>query len=77
MGIGPGTCSFCLSMVESSNHILITCPSVIVIWGEILNWLGKSVLYSSCAKDHFLEFCEVGTKCNQKEGLGLVWQSTI
>lgn len=54
-----GACSLCLSVVESLNHLLFTGPSVIMVWSTILQWLGKSVLYSLRAKDHYLEFLDL------------------
>lgn len=76
-GIDSGTCSSCFSAVESSNHLLFTCSSVILVWSKILHWLGKSVLYSSCASDHFMKFVGLEQGVLRRTTLGLVWQSTI
>lgn len=43
--ISLGTCSFYLTTEESSNHLLIICPSIIVLRGHILqNFTKKKVL---------------------------------
>lgn len=71
-GIGSGTCSSCLSVVESSFNLLFTCSLVILVWSEIPCWLGKSVLYSYCASDYFLEFVELEQSVLRRKILGLV-----
>lgn len=72
-GIGMGNCSLCLSSLETTNHLLVFCPVILLVWDAILNWLGKVLLYSSSMKEHFLEFVEsehVGTK---RKVMSLVW----
>lgn len=66
------TCSSYLCVVESSNHLHFTCPSIILVWEKIFHWIGKTVLYSSCTWNHFLEHNPIKRKV-----LGLFWQSTI
>lgn len=69
-GGDPNTCSVCLSVAESSNHLIFTCPSTIMVWSVIMQWLEKSVLCYIHAKDYYLEFLKIGKKFCEKEGLG-------
>lgn len=51
-------CSMCFGMTETPNHVLFSCPVALFVWQAISIWLDKPMLYSSSARDHFVEFMD-------------------
>lgn len=49
-------CSMCMGPLESSNHFLFSFLMALLIWQAVVIWLDKSMLYSSSARDHCVEF---------------------
>lgn len=70
VGLGDGSCSLCRGPVESSNHLLFSCPIALLVWQALSVWLGKSIPFASTA--HFAEFVECKKGKVRKKIIGLI-----
>lgn len=71
-GLGACICSMCLSPTESSNHVLFSCPMALLVWQAISLWLDKLMLYSSSAREHFVEFVQSENSNDNRKVTGLI-----
>lgn len=72
-GLGAVVCSMCLHPLESSNHVLFSYPVALLVWQAISTWLDKPMLYSSSARDHFVEFVESEKGKVRRKVTGVIW----
>lgn len=52
-------------------------PVALLVWQAIELWLNKPMLYSSSARDHFIEFVESKSDNVKRKVTGLIWQARI
>lgn len=76
-GVGTGVYSMCWGLSESSNHLLFSCLVALLISQAIVLWLDKSMLYSSSARDHYVEFMESESGNVKRRVADLIWQATF
>lgn len=62
---------------KSSNHVLFSCPVALLVWQAISIWLDRPMMYSSSARDHFVEFVDFERGKVKRKVDGLIWQATI
>ncbi|XP_057443205.1 uncharacterized protein LOC130735120 [Lotus japonicus] len=74
--ISDASCVFCNSHLESSFHVLFSCPFSMQIWQGCFQWLGCSLFQSNTIREHFFQF-RFGTNKLQQRLSHSIWLAAI
>ncbi|XP_057794115.1 uncharacterized protein LOC131010566 [Salvia miltiorrhiza] len=58
----PIFCVFCKEKEESIDHLFFSCSKSEEVWKELIQWMGKQVVFHHKAKPHFNVFVNLGHK---------------
>jgi hypothetical protein len=76
-GVRLTTSSLCVGGcggVETESHLFFNCPTLSVVWGEVIKWLRIPVVLPEGGFDHLSIFMGLGNGCSKtKEKLGVIW----
>jgi hypothetical protein len=73
----PWECVGCVGKVETSNHLFLHCPSVMMVWGEIFKWVGVEIIIPPSLPSLFEMIKGSGRNSKIRSGLVLIWHSSI
>lgn len=69
-------CVLCFQQEETCQHLFYSCGSILLVWKEILEWMGASLGSESCGAQHFLEFSNLFVGRKNKKVINLMWVAT-
>ncbi|XP_057427039.1 uncharacterized protein LOC130720416 isoform X1 [Lotus japonicus] len=70
-------CPLCLSVAESSVHLLLSCQLASGLWQRVLGWLGVSLAFPNSVPSHFSQFSLVGRSIIQRRAEMAIWCATV
>jgi hypothetical protein len=73
----PWECLGCVGKVETSTHLFLHCPSVMLIWMEIFKWLGVMIVIPHSIPSLFEVFKASARNSKIRKGFLLIWHASI
>lgn len=70
-------CPFCSHDIETTSHILISCPISSQIWFGISRWRGILTVFPATPREHMMQFPSLGRSKAQRLGELTIWMATI
>lgn len=71
-----GNCVYCINTLKSLDHLPISCPFSMMVWGIFFSWLGMNNFVDSAVIAHLLRFVEGLKGKGKKQNILLFWLAT-
>jgi hypothetical protein len=73
----PWECLGCVGKVENSNHLFLHCPSAMLVWLEVFNWIGVPLIIPPSIASLFELFSGVAKNAKIRKGFLMIWHATL
>ncbi|PNX99671.1 cysteine-rich receptor-like protein kinase, partial [Trifolium pratense] len=73
----PWECMGCIGKVETSTHLFLHCPCVMMVWSEIFKWLGVLVVIPPSIASLFEVLKEAAKNVKIRRGFVMIWHATL
>jgi hypothetical protein len=73
----PWECVGCVGKVETTTHLFLHCPSAMLVWREVLKWIGVPMVIPPSLSSLFEIVKGYSRKGNIRKGFLLIWHATL
>jgi hypothetical protein len=73
----PWECLGCVGQVETSLHLFLYCPSTMLVWSKIFQWLGVSIIIPPSLVSLFDLLKGSARNAKNRRGYIMIWHATL